>query len=132
MLCAAAVPHRDRQIFPGLYRGYGLLTIFIAILILANWGRSSYLPWSKEVIELSYQTAGFALAALVIWIGIRSRWSGTTNLGSTFFVLFLYTKLFDWWWDWLPKYLFFLLLGLIAVGLLLIMKRFRTSLRKGA
>ena len=132
MLCAAAVPHRTHLAFPGLYRGYGLLTIFLAILILANWGRISYLPWSEDLIEFSYQTAGFMLAALIIWIGIRCRWPGTTNLGSTFFVLFLYTKLFDWWWNWLPKYQFFLLLGLIAVGLLFIMKRIRASSREKA
>ena len=132
MLAAAAIPQRSWPSFQGIYRVYGLLTIFIAILILANWGRISYLPWPIDVIEYSYQAAGFTLAALTIWVGIRCHWAGTSNLGSTFFVLFLYTKLFDWWWDWLPKYLFFLLLGLIAVGLLLVMKRVRTSFRKEA
>jgi hypothetical protein len=33
------------------------------------------------------------------------------NTGITFFVIFLYTKFFDWWWDALPKWLFFLLLA---------------------
>jgi hypothetical protein len=22
----------------------------------------------------------------------------------------------DWWWDWMPKYLFFLLIALLALG----------------
>jgi hypothetical protein len=30
------------------------------------------------------------------------------NTGVTLFVVFLYTKLFSWWWDEMPKYLFFL------------------------
>ncbi len=132
MALAAVVPSRRYPSFPGLYRVYGLLAIFIAVLILANWGRISYLPWDPDVIEGFYQTVGFVLSAAVIALGIRCRWSGTTNLGCTFFVLYLYTKLFDWWWDWLPKYLFFLLLGLIAVGLLLILKRFRATARGGA
>ncbi|NJC89238.1 MAG: DUF2157 domain-containing protein [Desulfuromonas sp.] len=132
MTLAAAIPHRDRPSFPGLYRCYGLLAIFIAVLILGNWGHISYLPWDAEVIEGFYQTVGFVLAAGTIALGIRRRWPGTTNLGSTFFVLYLYTKLFDWWWDWLPKYLFFLLLGLIAVGLLLVLKRIRGMARGGA
>ena len=34
------------------------------------------------------------------------------NTGVVFFVIFLYTKFYDWWWDLLPKYLFFLILGL--------------------
>ncbi len=31
------------------------------------------------------------------------------NTGNVFFTIFLYTKFYDWWWDWMPKYLFFLL-----------------------
>lgn len=131
MALAAAIPHRRHTSFPGIYRAYGLLTIFIAILILGNWGQISYLSWDTDLIEGFYQTAGFALAAGTIVLGIRRRWIGVTNLGSTFFVLYLYTKLFAWWWDWLPKYLFFLLLGLIAVGLLLILKRLRAMARGG-
>ena len=37
------------------------------------------------------------------------------NTSVTFFVIYLYTKFFDWWWDWMPKYLFFLLLAAIAL-----------------
>lgn len=49
------------------------------------------------------------------------------NTGVVFFVIFLYTKFYDWWWDLLPKYLFFLILGLTAVLVLLAMKRLRRS-----
>ena len=85
----------------------------------------SYLPWSNTAIENGYQLLGFAGSALTVWLGIRRHWPGVVNLGSTFFVLYLYTKLFDWFWDWMPKYLFFLLLGLVAVLLLVVMRRFR-------
>lgn len=124
------IPHRRRPGFAAGYRIFGLLTIFVAILILANWGEISYLPWSAKTIEYGYQTAGFLLAGGIIALGIRRHWPGTANLGSTFFILYLYTKLFDWWWDWLPKYLFFLLLGLIAVGLLLVLQRLRKLSRE--
>ncbi len=49
------------------------------------------------------------------------------NTGVVFFVIFLYTKFYDWWWDLLPKYLFFLILGLTAVLVLLMMKRLRRA-----
>jgi len=124
------IPHRRHPGFAHSYRIFGLLTVFIAILILANWGNISYLPWSTKIIEYIYQTVGFLLAGGVIALGIRRHWPGVTNLGSTFFVLYLYTKFFDWWWDWLPKYLFFLLLGLMAVGLLLVLQRLRRAGRE--
>lgn len=119
------VERRQRPAFPGIYRVYGLLVVFIAILILSNWGAISYLPFSNHAIESGYQTAGFIGSGLTIWLGIRRHWPALANLGSAFFVIYLYTKLFDWWWEWMPKYLFFLLLGLIAVGVLLILKRLR-------
>ena len=111
--------------FAGIHRVYGLLAVFTAILVLANWGRGSYLPFANTTIENSYQVLGFLATGLAVWLGIRRHWPGVVNLGSTFFVLYLYTKLFDWWWDWMPKYLFFLLLGLVAVLLLLVLRRLR-------
>jgi uncharacterized membrane protein len=131
LVAAGALPHRRRGTFPNLYRGYGLLVVFIAILILSNWGAISYLPWSPGTIEAGYQVLGFLLAGGVIALGIRRRWTGITNLGSTFFALYLYTKIFDWWWDWMPKYLFFLVLGLTAILILLVLKRVRAAARGG-
>lgn len=128
---AGSLPHRRHGGFPNIYRVYGFLAIFIAILILSNWGSISYLPWSPHAIEAGYQVLGFLLSGAVIAIGIRQRWSGMTNLGSTFFALYLYTKFFDWWWDWMPKYLFFLLLGLSAILILLVLKRLRATARGG-
>ncbi|MEJ2632540.1 MAG: DUF2157 domain-containing protein [Acidihalobacter sp.] len=121
-----------RPAFAAIYRVYGLLVVFIAMLILSNWGNASYLPLSTTAIENTYQILGLVGSALAVWLGIRRLWPGQANLGITFFVLFLYTKLFDWRWDWMPKYLFFLLLGLIAVGLLLVLKRLRAATREPA
>lgn len=118
--------------FAGIYRVYGLIVVLIAVLILSNWGRISYLLWSDTAIEYSYQTLGFVLAGLSIWLGIRRHWPGVVNVGSVFLVLDLYTKFFDWWWDWMPKYVFFFVLGLIAILLLLVMRRLRTSVMEAS
>jgi len=39
--------------------------------------------------------------------------------------LFLYTKIFDWWWEIMPKYLFFLVIALSSVLMLFVYKRLR-------
>jgi hypothetical protein len=124
------LPHPRHPQFAGQYRGFGFLAIFIAILILANYGQISYLDWTATHIEYFYQVLGFVVAAGIMTLGIRRHWPGMVNLGATFFVLFLYTKLYDWWWNWMPKYLFFLLLGLIAIGLLSGMRRLRAAGRE--
>jgi uncharacterized membrane protein len=113
--------------FAPLYRVFGLLAVFLPILVLANWGDASYLNYSASNIEASYQLLGFSIAAAVIWLGVRRNWSEVVNTALSFFVIFLYTKLFDWWWESLPKYLFFFLLGLSAVLILLILRRLRSA-----
>jgi uncharacterized membrane protein len=124
------LPHPRHPQFAGQYRVFGFLAIFISILILSNYGAISYIGWSSDSIEYFYQILGFVLSGGIIALGIRRHWPGMVNLGSTFFVLFLYTKFYDWWWDWMPKYLFFLLLGLIAIGLLFGMRRIRATRRE--
>ena len=119
----------DQRRFDGfavIYRLCGLLGVFLPVLVLAYWGAGSYLDWPVEVIEVVYQSAGFTLSALVIWLGVRRNWSDVVNAGLSFFVILLYTKLFDWWWDIMPKYLFFLVLGLSAVLMLLVLRRLRS------
>jgi len=122
----------NRPAFAGIYRVFGLLVVFIAVLLLSNWGAISYLPFANTTVEYLYQTLGFVAAAGTIWLGIARAWPGLTNLGSTFFVLFLYTKLFDWWWDWMPKYVFFLIIGLVAIGAVLALRWLRARSRGAA
>ncbi|MBI3597536.1 MAG: DUF2157 domain-containing protein [Nitrospirae bacterium] len=119
--------HRQFSGFASIYRVFGLLTLFIPILILANWGGISYLNADPNFIEGAYQVAGFVLSAAAIGLGIRKKWGDVVNTGNAFFVIFLYTKFYDWWWDVMPKYLFFLIVGLTAVLFLLILKRLRSA-----
>jgi len=81
-----------------------------------------------DEVEVLYQLLGFTVSGLAILMGTRLHWHGVTTLGSAFFAIQLYTKFFDWWWDWMPKYVFFLVLGLIAVLLLLVFQRLRARI----
>lgn len=122
------VDHRRMTGFAAIYRIFGLLSLLLPMLVLGHWGYGSYLAhYDIEVrsIEGAYELAGFVASALAIWIGARRQWPDTVNTGITFFVIFLYTKFFDWWWEIMPKYLFFLVLGLAAILILLVLKRLR-------
>jgi uncharacterized membrane protein len=113
--------------FASIYRVFGLLALFLPMLVLAFWGDLSYLDLGAKTIENLYQVLGFACSAAAVWLGARRHWPAVVNTGVTFFVIFLYTKLFDWWWETMPKYLFFLVLGLTALLVLLILRRLRKS-----
>lgn len=121
------IPHGRFAGFGVIYRVFALLTLFLPMLVLANWGEVSYLRFEPAHVEGFYQVLGFAGSAAAIWLGARRHWGEVVNTGATFFVIFLYTKFFDWWWDVMPKYLFFLVLGLTAVLLLIVMRRLRAA-----
>ena len=130
LLCFLAPQLLPRGRFDGFaptYRLLGLLALFVPVLVLAHSGGGSRLPWSTALIEGTYQMLGFLGAALAIWLGTRRDWPEVVNTGLCFFVIFLYSKLFDWWWLVMPKYLFFLLLALVAVLILLILRRLRST-----
>jgi len=115
--------------FPPIYRVFGCLLFLIPVLILSNWGRGSYLNFDRDVIEGFYQLTGFAVSAGLVALGIKKQWSDVVNTGNAFFVLFLYTKIFDWWWEIMPKYLFFLVIALSSVLMLFVYKRVRKESR---
>lgn len=120
-------PHHKFSGFAVTYRVFAMLLLFIPILILANWGMISYLEIPSQSIENVYQITGFIFSAAAIWAGIKKSWPEVVVTGNVFFTIFLYTKFFDWWWDWMPKYLFFLVVGLTSILMLLIFKRLRNG-----
>jgi uncharacterized membrane protein len=124
----------DHRRFPGfapIYRVFALVSALLPVLVLSNWGEISYLDFDDKIIEGGYQLLGFALSGTAVWLGARRRWPEAVNTGLVFFVIFLYTKFYDWWWEIMPKWLFFLVIALAAVLLLLVFKRLRT-MRLGA
>jgi uncharacterized membrane protein len=119
------LPHYRFSGFDTIYRVFAMLLFFIPVLILSNWGDVSYMNLHNDLIEGIYQMVGFVFSGLAIFVGIKRGWQDVVNTGNVFFVIFLYTKIFDWWWDWMPKYLFFLVVGLVAILMLFIFKRLR-------
>ena len=125
LLTSHYADHQRYDGFTATCRIAGLLTVFGPILVLANWGEGSYLLFDTTLIEHGYQVAGFIVSACVIWFGIRRGYADVVNTGVAFFVVLLYTKFYDWWWEIMPKYLFFLVAGLTAVLFLFVLRRLR-------
>jgi hypothetical protein len=117
-------PHRKRADFCVVYRMVGLVLSLGALQILMHM-RSGYLPLSGDAHSGVYQVLAFAASALVVWLGVRHDLPEMVNIGSGFFTLYLFDRLFSWWWDWMPRYLFFLIIGTTAVALLAVFRRLR-------
>jgi hypothetical protein len=111
-----------------IYRGCGAVLGLLALLLMSVVGHSCCGVMDGTTVVAGYQLAGLGLSAAVLAHGFRSGRGSLVNLGAAAFVMFLYVRLHAWWWDWMPKYLFFFLIGLIAFGLLLVFRRLRRGL----
>jgi len=119
------VPHRRNPLFPMLYRTLGMCLLFFPVLFLAHNGHLSYIPVPSKGVQIGYQLLGFAASAAAIWLGLRQRWKEVVYGGAAFFLLMLYFRFVEWWWDWMPKSVFFLIVSLVAILVLLILRRLR-------
>jgi uncharacterized membrane protein len=126
-----AVRHNRNPHFPPVYRLTGALAFFLSIFVLAAGGSGSYLPLDAKTVERVYEFGGLLTSAGAIWLGIVRQWTGIVNTGSVFFTIFLFFRLYHWWWDWMPKYLFFAVIGALSIMLVLAFKRLRANLESG-
>jgi uncharacterized membrane protein len=126
IFCAPLLANQRRfNGFAATYRLIGVLAALLSLLVLSFWGQGSYLGWDASTIEHCYQVLGFLASAAAIWLGAKWHWRETSNTGVVFFIVFLFTKFYDWWWKSMPKYLFFLVVGLAALLTLLVLRRLR-------
>src|SRR5262245_55810235 len=115
---------RVRRFLPTT-RAIGIATILLAFWILSLDGFSSLFRADPAFITAVYQILGFAASAATIALGLRANWPELVPLGAIAFVIFIYTKFYQWFWDWMPAYLFFVLIGLVAMLVILVLRRLR-------
>jgi hypothetical protein len=119
--------------FDRVWRLVGMAALLLPLLFLATGTDAfSYRLLPLPVLQAIYDILGFGLPLLAIGYGIRRRWPEVANAASAFLVLFVYAKCFDWWWSALPRYLFFLLLGGLALAAMALLARLRLRMRGGA
>lgn len=116
--------------FADEYRVMGSLALAGALLILGQTSNASYFDGTDgRVVEAVYQIVGAGAFATMITIGLRRDWPEMARVGTGAAFVFLVMRLVDWFWDWIPKWLFFLVIGAAAMGVVLLLRRFR--LRQG-
>lgn len=119
-----------RERFAEVWRLVGAAFVLLPIFFLSLWTLVlSYHLLPLAVLHAMYDAAGFALPVAGIWLGIRRRWPEIVKLSTSFLVVFVYAKCFDWWWEVMPRYLFFLMLGGLAVGAIVLLGRLRRRMK---
>ncbi len=122
-------PHRVRDEFPPVLRAVGLLVAGVPMLVLTADGSLSWLPASARAVEIVYEAVSLIASAAAIAVGMRRGWMETIALGGLLFSVALFLKYVDWFWEWMPYYLFFLIVGATALALLWLFARVRARMR---
>lgn len=107
------------------FRVVGMIGLFTGLFILSVEGHQSWLPFDPHTIQGLYQFIGFIVAGGVITWGVREGHNELANGGMIFLVVLCFVKAVDWWWDWFPHWLFFLILAAFAIGVMVALKRVR-------
>ena len=130
LLAWARIPHRVRDDFPRQLRALGVALGCLALFVLGRYGHLTWLPVEPRVAESTYEVMLFIASAAAIGAGVARHWTETAALGCAFFILALFTKFADWWWASMPRYLFFLVIGVTSLALLWLFGRVRAHLRR--
>jgi hypothetical protein len=93
-----------------------MLIVLGTILVLSATGAVSVLPFDENAIKLVYQLLAVVASIATISLGLRHGLRDVVTIGSLFTGMFLLLRFVDWWWDWMPKYLFFLILTAVALA----------------
>jgi hypothetical protein len=130
-LLAGVALWTQRRQPPGFAAVHLLMATIVLIapaLLIGLSASVSYLPLERHGAETLYQILGFLLSAGAIGAGIARRSREAVYTGTAFFAAFLFLKYVHWFWDWMPRYLFFLIVALSALGMVLVLRRLRAVL----
>ncbi len=118
-----------RSVHPGfalIYRVLALITLLWPSVLLGQGVDASFLPLAVSTTAVLHQVVGFLLGAGAVWLGVARRQRDLVYGGTFAVVLQLFLRFGYWWWDWMPRYLFFLVVALAALGILLLLRRLRS------
>lgn len=120
----------DPPVFSLAWRLMGVVAMVFPLLLLGITTDGSWLG-SGHATELIYQLVGLVAFVAMVWLGLKRDDAILARAGATALVLFLFLRMVDWFWDAIPDWLFFLLMGGLAFGVLMVLRAVRER-RRGA
>jgi uncharacterized membrane protein len=107
-----------------------VVALVFPLLLLGITTEGSWLG-RGHTTELIYQLVGLIAFVAMVWQGLRRDDPILARAGATALVLFLFLRMVDWFWEAIPNWLFFLLMGGLAFGVLLVLRAMRERRRGG-
>jgi hypothetical protein len=123
---------RSTLVGPSLFRLSwriaGTFAVAMSILVMGINGEFSWLG-PGTAVEGLYQVLGFVTFTGMVWWGLRHDDAVLARGGAAALVVYLLFRMADWFWEAIPDWLFFLMLGGFAFAVLLVLRRVRLRAR---
>ena len=123
-----AMRRSDPPAFSLVWRLSGIVAMVFPLLMLGLTTDGSWFG-SGHTSELLYQLVGLLAFVAMVWIGLKRDDVILARGGATALVLFLFFRMVDWFWEAIPDWLFFLLMGGLAFAVLLVLRAVRERRR---
>jgi hypothetical protein len=123
-LAAPRLAGRRHPLTP-VIRGVAFGVGFAGLLLLSTAGPASLLPTPSHITEWIYQALMLIVSAIVLTISVRKQWLESMYIAAGALTMFLLIRFVDWFWDALPRFVFFLVLAAVAFAWLLALRRLR-------
>lgn len=125
-----AIARKGPPSFMVVWRTVGAIAVVTALLFLGITANASFFDGAHDaLVEGIYQALGAVVFTVMVWQGLVRDRTELVRAGTVGLALLLFFRMVDWFWDWIPKWLFFLVVGAIAFGTLLLLRRLRRTTR---
>ena len=114
--------------FAAVTRGVAFSVGFMGLLVLSSEGSASLLPTPSRVSELIYQGLTLLACTVTLILAIRRQRLESVYIAAGALTIFLFIRFVDWFWDLLPRYVFFFMLAAVAFAWLFALRRVRARL----
>ncbi len=101
----------------------------IALLMAGITLTTIYLPASEKVYMILFNVIFLGLLTLLLYAGYNMEDIGIVSTAMFWFILLIFARYFDFFWELLPRSLFFMLGGFVLLVISIILERKRRELK---
>jgi len=127
LVLPVVVHHRPHPRFSEVYRALAIVVLGGVAAVIGLSGEYSLLPFGRRGAEMAYTLGGLTLGIGAMIVGVKRGWSWSVRAGAGVALLLMLAKAVDWWWELLPAWLFFLVLGTLSLASIVGLKRLRAA-----
>lgn len=101
----------------------------VALLMAGITLTTIYLPASEKVYMIIFNAIFLGLLTLVLYAGYNMEDIGIVSTAMFWFILLIFARYFDFFWELLPRSLFFMLGGIVLLIISVVLERKRKELK---